>query len=314
MNKISLIGSGNIGGTLAHLIGLKGLAEVVLFDVIEGMPGGKSLDISQSMGVEGFCGDIKGTNDYQDIKNSDVVIVTAGLARKPGMSRDDLLEMNAKIIKQVGCNIAKYAPKAFVIVVTNPLDAMVHVMREATGFSHNKVVGMAGILDSSRFKYFLSKELDVCIDDISTIVMGGHGDTMVPLTRFTTVAGIALSELIEMGWITKQQVDSIVDRTRSGGGEIVSLLKLGSAFYAPASSAIAMAEAYLKNKKSIFPCAAWLTGEYGISDLYMGVPIVIGRNGVEKIIELKLSADEQEMLDNSARAVRKLTDTVKKYI
>jgi malate dehydrogenase len=312
--KIALIGAGQIGGTLAHLIGLKELGDVVLFDIAEGVPQGKALDLAQSSPVEGFDAVIKGTNDYKDIQDADVVIVTAGIPRKPGMSRDDLVEINTKVIKQVAEGIKTYAPNAFVIVITNPLDAMVYVMREVTGFNPQKVVGMAGVLDSARFRYFLADHLKVSVEDVTAFVMGGHGDTMVPLARFSTVAGIPLPQLVEMGWLSQAELDGIIDRTRNGGGEIVSLLKTGSAFYAPASSAIAMAESYLKDKRRIFPCAALLSGEYNISDLYVGVPVIIGAQGVEKIIELALSPEEQKMFDYSVDAVRNLTQSVAKYL
>ncbi len=313
-SKIALVGAGNIGGTLAHLIGLKELADVVLFDITDGIPQGKSLDLAESAPVEGFDAIMMGTNDYKDIAGSDVVIVTAGVPRKPGMSRDDLIEINTKVIQQVGVGIKKHAPNAFVIVITNPLDAMVYVMREITGFAHNKVVGMAGVLDAARFRHFLASEMNVSVEDVTAFVMGGHGDTMVPLARFSTVAGIPLPELVKMGWLTQQKLDSIIDRTRKGGGEIVSLLKTGSAFYAPASSAIAMAESYLKDKRRVFPCAAWLQGEYGVKNLYVGVPVIIGQNGVEKIIEMDLSPVEKAEFDSSVNAVKELTATVNQFV
>lgn len=310
-HKIALVGAGNIGGTLAHLIGLKELADVVLFDIAEGTPEGKALDIAQSSAVEGFNVNLSGAQDYSAIKDSDVVIVTAGVARKPGMSRDDLIDINTKVIKSVGEGIKKNAPNAFVIVITNPLDAMVWVMKETTGFAPEKVVGMAGVLDSSRFKHFLSEEFNVSIEDVTAFVLGGHGDSMVPLVRYSTVAGIPLPDLIEMGWITQEKLDAIVQRTRDGGAEIVGLLKTGSAFYAPASSAVAMAESYLKDKKRVLPCAAYLTGQYGVDDLYVGVPTVIGSAGVERIVEIKLNDDEQVMFDASVGAVRGLIDGIK---
>jgi len=310
-SKIALVGSGQIGGTLALLAGLKELGDVVLFDIAEGTPQGKALDIAEASPVEGFDGIFKGTNDYKDLAGSDVVIVTAGIPRKPGMSRDDLLDINTKVISEVGRNLKQYCPKAFVIVITNPLDVMVWVMREATGFPHAQVVGMAGVLDAARFRHFLAEELKVSVEDVQAMVMGGHGDTMVPMVRHSTVGGISLPELVKMGWMSQDTLDSIVDRTRKGGGEIVALLKTGSAFYAPASSAIAMAESYLKDKRRIFPCAAWLTGQYGISDLYVGVPVMIGQNGVEKIIELDLNENERKMFDHSVDAVRELVDAVK---
>ena len=309
--KISLIGAGNIGGTLAHLIALKKLADVVLLDVVEGVPQGKALDISQSSAVEGFDGSVIGTCDYEDIKNSDVVIVTAGIPRKPGMSRDDLVAINTGIIKTVAENIKKYAPNAFVIVVTNPLDVMVWVMKEVSGLPHNKVVGMAGVLDSSRLSYFLSQELNVSVNDITSFVLGGHGDSMVPLARYTTVGGIPIEDLIKTGVTTKEKLDAIIQRTREGGAEIVQLLKTGSAFYAPASSAISMAQSYLLDQKRVLPCAAHLNGEYGVKDLYVGVPVVIGAKGVEKIIEIELSAEEKSAFDKSVESVRGLMQVVK---
>jgi malate dehydrogenase len=309
--KIALIGAGNIGGTLAHLACLKGLGDVVLFDIVEGMPQGKALDIAQSAAVEGFDAKLKGTNDYADLEGADVVIVTAGVPRKPGMSRDDLVNINTSVIKSVGENIKKYAPKAFVIVITNPLDAMVWVMREVTGFAPNKVVGMAGVLDSSRFSHFLAEALNVSIQDITTFVLGGHGDTMVPLVRYSTVAGIPIPDAIKMGWISQEKVDAIVKRTAGGGGEIVALLKNGSAFYAPASSAIQMADAYLNDRRKVLPCAAHLDGEYGVKDLYVGVPVIIGANGVEKVVEIELNDDEKQKFDASVAAVKELCDGIK---
>lgn len=304
--KIALIGSGNIGGTLAHLIAYKGLGDVILVDVAEGLPQGKALDLSQAMAVDGISASITGTNDYGLIEGADVVIVTAGLARKPGMSRDDLLAINAKIIRETAQNIKRYCPHAFVIVVTNPLDVMVWVMQEACGLPPNRVVGMAGVLDSGRFRCFLAQALNVSPADIQTFVLGGHGDSMVPLPRYTSVAGIPLPDLVAQGWISQSQIEAIVDRTRNGGGEIVNLLKTGSAFYAPATSAIAMAEAYLKDQKRILPCAAWLTGQYGVHDLYVGVPVVIGAQGVEKIVEFELSPAEQQAFSKSVEAVKSL--------
>ena len=304
--KIALVGAGNIGGTLAHLIGLKQLGDVVLFDIAEGMPQGKALDLAESSPLEGVDACCRGTSDYADLQDADVVIVTAGLARKPGMSRDDLLLTNANIIKQVAQNIKTYCPDAFVIDVTNPLDAMVWVMREESGLPHQRVVGMAGVLDSARFRYFLSEEFKVSVEDVFAMVMGGHGDTMVPLIRYSTVGGIPLPELIASGQTTRQKIEAIVERTRNGGGEIVSLLKTGSAFYAPASSAVSMVESYLLNKRRILPCAAWLTGEYGVKDLYVGVPVIIGENGVERIVEVRLNQEEQAMFDASVSAVRSL--------
>ncbi|MBI1363527.1 MAG: malate dehydrogenase [Proteobacteria bacterium] len=310
-NKIALVGSGNIGGTLAHLIGLKKLGDVVLVDIAEGIPQGKALDLAQSGAVEHFGGGLKGSNDYADIAGADVVIVTAGVARKPGMSRDDLLDINTKVITAVGEGIKKHAPDAFVIVITNPLDAMVWVMREVTGFKHAKVVGMAGVLDSSRFAHFIADEMGISVENVHTTVLGGHGDAMVPLVRHSTVAGINLPECVKMGMISQSKLDEIVVRTRNGGAEIVSLLKTGSAFYAPASSAIAMAESYLMDLKRILPCAVNLNGEYGVKDLYVGVPVVIGAKGAEQVIELELTADEKTMFDASVAGVRKLIDEIK---
>jgi len=310
-NKIALIGSGNIGGTLAHLAGLKEMGDIVLFDINEGLPQGKALDLSQSAPIEGYNSDLSGANDYSAIKGSDVVIVTAGVARKPGMSRDDLIEINTKVVKTVGEGIKQYAPDAFVIVITNPLDAMVWVMKETTGFAPEKVVGMAGVLDSARFRCFLAEEFGVSVEDVTAFVLGGHGDTMVPLARYSTVAGIPLPDLVEMGWTTQDKLDSIIQRTRDGGAEIVGLLKTGSAFYAPASAAIEMAESYLKDKKRVLPCAAYLTGQYGVDDLYVGVPVVIGKGGVEKIVEIELAGDEKEGFDKSVNAVKELVDGIK---
>jgi malate dehydrogenase len=309
--KISLIGAGNIGGTLAHLIALKKLADVVLLDVVEGVPQGKALDISQSSAVEGFDCSVIGTCNYEDIKNSDVVIVTAGIPRKPGMSRDDLVAINTGIIKIVAENIKKYAPNAFVIVVTNPLDVMVWVMKEVSGLPHNKVVGMAGVLDSSRFNYFLSQELNISVNNVTSFVLGGHGDGMVPLARYTAVGGVPIGDLIKTGVTTKEKLDAIIQRTRDGGAEIVQLLKTGSAFYAPASSAISMAQSYLLDQKRVLPCAAYLNGEYGVRELYVGVPVIIGAKGVEKIIEIELSAEEKSAFDKSVESVRDLMQAVK---
>ena len=310
--KIALIGAGAIGGTLAHLVGLKELGDVVLFDIVDGIPQGKGLDLAESSPVEGFDANYAGASRYSAIKGADVVIVTAGIPRKPGMSRDDLLEVNAKVMRQVGEGIRKNCPKAFVICITNPLDAMVWVLQQASGLPANKVVGMAGVLDSARFRYFLAQELGVSVEDVSAFVLGGHGDTMVPMVRYTTVAGIALPDLVKMGWIAQKRVKEIVDRTANGGAEIVGLLKTGSAFYAPASSAIAMAESYLKDKKRVLPCAAHLKGEYGVKDMYVGVPVVIGAGGVERVVELKLNAAEKKMFDKSVGAVRGLVDACKK--
>ncbi|WP_203310656.1 malate dehydrogenase [Sphingomonas beigongshangi] len=304
--KIALIGAGNIGGTLAHLAALKGLGDIVLFDVVEGVPQGKALDLSQCGPVEGFDASIKGSNDYADIAGADVIIVTAGVARKPGMSRDDLLGINLKVMKAVGEGIKANAPDAFVICITNPLDAMVWALREFSGLPANKVVGMAGVLDSARFSHFLAEEFGVSVKDVNTFVLGGHGDTMVPVLEYSTVSGIPVSDLIEMGFSTKEKVDEIVKRTRGGGGEIVALLKTGSAYYAPATSGIAMAEAYLYDQKRILPAAAHLSGEYGIDDLYVGVPVVIGAGGVEKIVEVKLSDEAEANLQVSVDAVKEL--------
>lgn len=309
-HKIALIGGGNIGGTLAHIISTRELGDVVLFDITEGLPQGKALDLSQSAALDGSDCDIKGTNDYKDIAGADVVIVTAGIPRKPGMSRDDLLSTNANIIKTVAINIKKYAPDAFVIVVTNPLDAMVWVMMKESGLNPAKVVGMAGVLDSSRFSSFLAEEFGVSVEDVSSFVLGGHGDSMVPLVRYSTVAGIPVPDLIKMGWSTKEKIDSIVERTRNGGGEIVSLLKTGSAFYAPAISAVTMAESYLKDKKRILPCAAYLSGQYGVSDIYAGVPVIIGAGGVEKIIEIELTNEEKKEFLSSVGSVKELISSV----
>lgn len=310
--KIGLIGAGMIGGTLAHLAGLKDLGDVVLVDIAEGIPQGKGLDLAESSPVEGFDCAYTGSNDYGAIAGCDVIIVTAGVPRKPGMSRDDLIGINSGIIKTVGENIKKHASDAFVIVITNPLDAMVEVMQRASGLPANKVVGMAGVLDSARFRYFLAEEFNVSVEDVTAFVLGGHGDTMVPLVRYSTVAGIPLPDLIKMGWTTQEKLDRIVQRTRDGGAEIVGLLKTGSAYYAPASSAIVMAESYLKDKRRVLPCAAKLNGEYGVKGLYIGVPVVIGRNGVEKIIEIELSKDEQAMFDHSVDAVKGLLEAVDK--
>ena len=301
-----------IGGTLAHLVGLKELGDIALVDVADGIPQGKGLDLAESSPVEMFDAKYTGSTDYSILEGSDVVIVTAGVPRKPGMSRDDLIGINSGLIKTAGEGIKKHAPNAFVIVITNPLDAMVSVMQEVTGFKPEKVVGMAGVLDSARFRYFLAEEFNVSVEDVTAFVLGGHGDTMVPLTRYSTVAGIPLPDLVSMGWTTQDKLDKIVQRTRDGGAEVVALLKTGSAYYAPASSAIAMAESYLKDKKRVLPCAAQLNGEYGIKGLYIGVPVVIGKNGVEKIIEIKLNADEQKMFDHSVNAVKDLVAASKK--
>jgi len=310
--KIALIGAGQIGGTLALLIGLKQLGDVVLFDIVDGVPQGKALDIAQAGPVEDYDARYLGTNSYDDIKDADVVIVTAGVPRKPGMSRDDLIGINAKVVREVGAAIKRNCPRAFVIVITNPLDAMVWVMREACGLPHNMVVGMAGVLDSARFRTFLAEEFKVSVEDVTAFVLGGHGDTMVPLVRYSTVAGIPLPDLVKKGWTTQARLDAIVQRTRDGGAEIVGLLKTGSAFYAPASSAIQMAESYLLDKKRVLPCAAHLNGEYGVKDLYVGVPVVLGAGGVERVVEIDLDASERAMFEKSVSAVRGLIDTVRK--
>jgi malate dehydrogenase len=307
-SKIALIGAGQIGGTLALLAGLKELGDVVLFDIVDGVPQGKALDIVQGSSIEGYDAAIAGANDYSAIKGADVVIVTAGVPRKPGMSRDDLIGINTKVVGEVGAAIRQHCPEAFVITITNPLDAMVWVMKEATGLPANRVVGMAGVLDSARLRYFLAAEFNVSVEDVTAFVLGGHGDTMVPLIRYATVAGIALPDLIKMGWITRQRVEEIFQRTRDGGAEIVNFLKTGSAFYAPASAAIAMAEAYLRDKKRVLPCAAWLTGQYGVRDLYVGVPVVIGAGGVERIVELQLDGEEKAAFDKSVGAVKGLIE------
>jgi malate dehydrogenase len=310
--KIALIGGGQIGGTLAHLIALKELGDVVLFDIVEGLPQGKSLDIAQSGPVEGFDAKLKGTNSYADIAGSDVVIVTAGVPRKPGMSRDDLLGINLKVMTAVGEGIRAHAKDAFVICITNPLDAMVWALREFSGIPHTMMVGMAGVLDSARFRHFLAEEMKVSVKDVSAFVLGGHGDTMVPVPRFSTVAGIPLTELVKMGWISQERLDQIVQRTRDGGAEIVGLLKTGSAFVAPAESAIAMAESYLKDKKRVLPCAAYVSGAYGLDGVYVGVPVVIGEKGVERIVELTLTPEERAMFMKSVDSVRGLIDACRK--
>ena len=310
--KIALIGAGQIGGTLALLAGLKDLGDIVLFDVVDGVPQGKGLDIAEASPVEGFDARYVGSSDYKAIKGADVIIVTAGIPRKPGMSRDDLIATNAKVMDSVGKAIGKYAPKAFVICITNPLDVMVYVLQQASGLPQSHVVGMAGVLDSARFRYFLAEEFKVSVEDVTGFVLGGHGDTMVPLVRYSTVAGIPLPDLVKMGWTTQERVNAIVQRTRDGGAEIVNLLKTGSAFYAPASSAIAMAESYLKDKKRVLPCAAYLSGQYGVKGLYVGVPVVIGAAGVERVVEIDLNKAEKSMFDKSVAAVRGLIDVVRK--
>jgi malate dehydrogenase len=310
--KIALIGAGQIGGTLAHLIGLKELGDVVLFDIAEGIPQGKALDIAQSSPVEGFDARYVGANSYDALDGADVCIVTAGVPRKPGMSRDDLLSINLKVMEQVGSGIAKYAPKAFVICITNPLDAMVWALQKTSGLPKHMVVGMAGVLDSARFRLFLAEEFNVSVEDVSAFVLGGHGDTMVPLLRYSTVAGIPLHDLVDLGWTTKARLEEIVDRTRNGGGEIVNLLKTGSAFYAPAASAVEMAQSYLHDKKRVLPAAAYLSGDYGQRDIYVGVPVVIGAKGVERIVEIELNAHERAMFEKSAGSVVSLIEACKK--
>ena len=306
--KIALIGSGMIGGTLAHLAAMRELGDIILFDIAEGVPQGKALDIAQSGPVDGFDADMRGANDYADIAGADVCIVTAGVPRKPGMSRDDLLGINLKVMKAVGEGIKAHAPNAFVICITNPLDAMVWALREFSGLPHHMVVGMAGVLDSARFRHFLSVEFKVSVEDVTAFVLGGHGDTMVPVVEYSTVAGIPIPDLIKMGWSTQEKIDAIVTRTRNGGGEIVGLLKTGSAFYAPATSAIAMAESFLKDKKRVLPAAAHLTGQYGQDDLYVGVPVVIGAGGVERIVEIELNETARANFETSVSAVKELLE------
>jgi len=311
-NKIALVGAGNIGGTLAHLVGLKGLGDVVVFDIVEGLPQGKALDIAQSSPIEGFDSVVRSTNDYVDLKDADVVIVTAGVARKPGMSRDDLVGINTKVMMSVGEGIKNNCPNAFVICITNPLDAMVGILQQASCLPTNRVVGMAGVLDSARFRLFLAEEFNVSVEDVTAFVLGGHGDTMVPLMNYSAVAGIPVLHLIEMGWSTAERIEKIVQRTRDGGAEIVGLLKTSSAFYAPASSAIQMAESYLKDKRRLLPCAAYLNGEYGVEGLYVGVPVIIGANGVEKIVEVPLEGKDKAGFDHSVAAVKELSDLAAK--
>ena len=311
-NKIALIGSGQIGGTLAHLAGLKELGDIVLFDIADGIPQGKALDIAESSPVSSFDSNIIGTSKYEDISDADVCIVTAGVPRKPGMSRDDLLSINLKVMKSVGEGIKKYASNSFVICITNPLDAMVWALQKFSTLPAENVVGMAGVLDSGRFAYFLSQEFNVSVKDVQTFVLGGHGDTMVPLLRYSTVGGIPIPDLIEMGWSSQKKMDEIVQRTRDGGAEIVALLKTGSAYYAPAASAINMAESYLKDQKRVIPCASYLTGQFGYSDIYVGVPTVIGNNGVEKIIEINLDEIEKINFSKSVESVQKLIQDCKK--
>ncbi|MBM3583858.1 MAG: malate dehydrogenase [Alphaproteobacteria bacterium] len=311
-NKIGLIGAGQIGGTLALLAGQRELGDVVVFDIVEGMPQGKALDIAEASPVAGFDAGYRGTNSYADLKDAAVVIVTAGIPRKPGMSRDDLLATNAAVMKAAGEGIKAHCPNAFVICITNPLDAMVWAIQRYSGLPHNKVVGMAGVLDSARFRYFLAEEFKVSVEDVSAFVLGGHGDTMVPLVRYSSVAGIPLPDLVKMGWTTQERLDKIVQRTRDGGAEIVALLKTGSAFYAPAMSAIEMAESYLRDKKRVLPCAAHLSGQYGVKDMYVGVPVVIGSGGVERIVEIPLEAAEKAAFDKSVAAVKSLIDAMPK--
>ena len=310
--KIALIGSGNIGGTLAHILASKELGDIVLFDIVKGIPEGKALDLAQSTPIDGNSIKLAGTKNYSGIRGSDVVILTAGIPRKPGMSRDDLLEINLRVMRQVGEGIKKYAPKAFVICITNPLDAMVWALRKFSGLKPNMVVGMAGVLDSARFRYFLAEETGASVRDVTAFVLGGHGDTMVPLVRYSSIGGIPLPDIVKMGWIKKDRLDSIVQRTRDGGAEIVSLLKTGSAFYAPAAAAIEMAESYLKDQKRILPCAAALDGEYGLKDIYLGVPVIIGSKGVEKVIKINLNASEKKMFAHSVKAVKDLMKSCKK--
>jgi malate dehydrogenase len=310
--KIALIGAGQIGGTLAHLAAIKELGDIVLFDIVDGVPQGKALDLAEAGPPEGFNAKLAGTSSYADIAGADVVIVTAGVPRKPGMSRDDLLGINLKVMESVGAGLREHAPHAFVICITNPLDAMVWALQKASGLPTNKVVGMAGVLDSSRFRYFLAEEFKVSVEDVTAFVLGGHGDDMAPSVRYSTVAGIPLPDLVKMGWTTKERLDAIVDRTRKGGGEIVNLLKTGSAFYAPAASAIAMAESYLKDQRRVLPCAAYLNGEYGVKDTYVGVPIVIGAAGVERIVEIEFDAAEKAMFAKSVAAVQTLIEACKK--
>jgi malate dehydrogenase len=310
-SKIALIGAGQIGGTLAHLAALKELGDIVLFDIAEGTPQGKALDLAESGPVNGFNAVLTGANSYEAIAGASVVIVTAGVPRKPGMSRDDLLGINLKVMEAAGAGIKQYAPDAFVICITNPLDAMVWALQKTSNLPPNKIVGMAGVLDSARFRYFLSEEFKVSVEDVTAFVLGGHGDDMVPSVRYSTVAGIPLPDLVKLGWTTQAKLDAIIDRTRKGGGEIVALLKTGSAFYAPAASAIAMAESYLKDKRRVFPCAAKLNGEYGVTDLYVGVPVVVGANGVEKIVEVTLDPAEKQMFEKSVASVQSLVDACK---
>ncbi len=310
-SKIALIGAGQIGGTLAHLAAIKELGDIVLFDIVDGVPQGKSLDLAESGPVEGFNAKLAGASSYEAIKGADVVIVTAGVPRKPGMSRDDLLGINLKVMEAVGAGIKQHAPNAFVICITNPLDAMVWALQKFSGLPANKVVGMAGVLDSARFRYFLSEEFKVSVEDVTAFVLGGHGDDMVPSVRYSTVAGIPLPDLVKLGWTTQERLDAMVERTRKGGGEIVNLLKTGSAFYAPAASAISMAESYLKDQRRVLPCAAQLNGQYGLTDTYVGVPVIIGAGGVEKIVEITFDEAEKAMFAKSVASVKSLVDACK---
>ncbi len=310
-NKIALIGAGQIGGTLAHLAAMKELGDIVLFDIVDGVPQGKALDLAESGPVEGFNAKLKGASSYAEIAGADVIIVTAGVPRKPGMSRDDLIGINLKVMDAVGAGIKANAPDAFVICITNPLDAMVWALQKACGLPHRRIVGMAGVLDSARFRYFLSEEFNVSVEDVTAFVLGGHGDDMVPSVRYSTVAGIPLPDLVKMGWTSQEKLDAIVERTRKGGGEIVNLLKTGSAFYAPASSAISMAESYLKDQRRVLPCAAYLTGQYGVNDAYIGVPVVIGAKGVERIVEIALDDAEKAMFAKSVASVNGFIDACK---
>ncbi len=310
--KIALIGAGQIGGTLAHLAAIKELGDIVLYDIVDGVPQGKGLDLAEAGPAEGFNAKVTGAGTYDEIAGADVVIVTAGVPRKPGMSRDDLLGINLKVMESVGAGLREHAPNAFVICITNPLDAMVWALQKASGLPTKKVIGMAGVLDSSRFRYFLAEEFKVSVEDVTAFVLGGHGDDMVPSVRYSTLAGIPLPDLVKMGWTTQERLDAIVDRTRKGGGEIVNLLKTGSAFYAPAASAIAMAESYLKDQRRVLPCAAYLNGEYGVKDTYVGVPVVIGANGVERIVEIQFDEAEKAMFAKSVASVQTLIEACKK--
>ena len=312
--KIALVGAGQIGGTLALLAGIKELGDISLFDIADGVPQGKALDLAQAGPVEGFDSALAGGSDYAAIDGADVVIVTAGVPRKPGMSRDDLISVNTKVMVSVGENIRQRCPEAFVIVITNPLDAMVGVLQQVSGLPPARVVGMAGVLDSARFRHFLADEFKVSVEDVTAFVLGGHGDTMVPLVRYSTVAGIPLPDLVKMGWTTQERLDAIVKRTRNGGGEIVALLKTGSAFYAPAAAAIVMADAYLKDKKRLLPCAACLSGEYGVKGIYVGVPVILGAGGVERIVEIELDAEEQAMFDHSVKSVKELVEITRQFL